>query len=119
MWKLTLVFNIFILFLFWLLSWVAITPAYNLLVQYGDAYQVALPIFTDLAIQFRSYTALIPLAWVIVTFVLGTKMSAQDEGRRNEWLLAHTSLTLCIGLSLFLFYLLSGILPILKIGAVL
>jgi hypothetical protein len=71
----------------------------------------------DFAIQLRRYAVFIPLTWAAITFNLGRKMSRQKKDKRNEWLLAHTSLTLCIGLLLFFFYLLSGILPILKIGS--
>ncbi len=116
MWILVLVCNILILILFWLLSWVVISPANNLLVQYANAEQIALPIFTDFAIQLQSYAASIPLIWAIITCIFGLKISGQKENKRNTWLLAHTSFTLCIGLSLFLFFLLSGILPILRIG---
>lgn len=118
MWRVTLVSNLLILTLLWLLSLVAITPAHNLLVQYADTIQV-LPILTDWAIQFRPLTLSIPLFWAAATLMLGLKLARFTPERRSEYLSAHTSLTLTIGLTLFLLYLLAGILPLLKIGATL
>lgn len=116
MWQITLLVNILSLVLLWILSQVAITPAHNLLVQYGEA-GVALPILTDLAIQNRSLSAAVPVIWAIITVIMGRRMQVQIESRRNDWLSLHTSLTLCLGLAVLLFFALAGILPVLKIGA--
>lgn len=118
MWKLTLGCNVLVLALFWLLSQVAITPAHNLLVQYTET-GVALPIVTDVAIQVRSLTAALPLIWAIITLIIGRHLQHHAAEKRHEWLAAHTSTTLCLGLLLLLFFSLAGILPVLKIGSVL
>lgn len=117
MWKITLCCNIFILSLFWLLSQVAITPAHSLLVQYAKT-GAALPVLTGAAIQFRSPSAAIPIIWAILTIFMGVFLKNKNETKRNEWLSFHTSLTGCIGLLLFFFYSLAGILPLLKISAI-
>ncbi len=117
MWKITVCCNIIILSLLWLLSLVAITPAHNLLILYGDA-EPALPVLTDLAIRLRSMTVAIPLAWAFFTFLGIRRMQRQTGDKKLEWILLHTSISLCIGLGMFLFFLLAGILPILKIGSV-
>ncbi len=115
MWKVSLFCNILILSLLWLLSQVVITPVHNLFFQYAET-GMALPILTDFAIQLRSPSAAIPLTWIVFTFFYGRWMKNQTADKRNEWLSFHTSLTLCIGLLVLLFFSLAGILPILKIG---
>jgi hypothetical protein len=116
MWKITLCCNIFILSLLWLLAQVAIIPANSFLVQYTET-MMALPILTDFTIRVRSLTGAIPIIWAIFTLLLGWQMRKQTTQRRNECLLTHTSVTVCIGLVLVLFFSLAGLLPILRIGS--
>jgi hypothetical protein len=115
-WKINLGCNILILFLFWILSLVAITPAYNLFVQYGQA-GTALPTMTDLVIQTRFLSSGIPLIWAILTVYWGTRMDNQTEVKRNERLLLHTSVTISLGLAMLFIFSLAGTLPFLKIAA--
>ena len=115
MWKITLGCNVVILALLWMLSLVAITPAHNHFIQYADTDQ-ALPILTDLAIQARLLVAVIPLSWAGFTFALSKRMQPQIETKRGEYLMAHTSVTLGIGLLMLLFFSIAGILPALKFG---
>jgi hypothetical protein len=117
MWKITLCCNILILTLLWLLSLVAITPAYNHLVQYAETSQ-ALPILTDFAIRVRLPAIVIPLSWAGFTFALAKRMQRLLDNKRHEYLMAHISVTLGVGLAMLLFFSLAGILPILKFGAV-
>jgi len=116
MWRITLFFNVLVLALFWVLSQVAITPAHNLLVQYAET-GADLPLLTDFAIRARSASAFVPFAWAVLTFFLGRHIQAQAETKRSEWLSLHLSLSLILGLAILLFFALAGILPILKIGA--
>jgi uncharacterized membrane protein (Fun14 family) len=115
MWKITLYSNILILTLFWLLSMVVITPAYNHLVQYAET-QMALPIITDYAIQVRYLIGIIPLSWAILTMFYGKWLSKQADSKLGQCLVAHTSVTLVIGLAMLVTFSLAAILPILKIG---
>ena len=115
MWKLTLCFNVLVLALFWILSQVAITPVHNLLVTYAET-GADLPILTDFAIQSRSASIFIPAAWAVFAMFLGRQLQSHAETKRSEWLLLHLSLSLLLGLSMFFFFTLAGILPFLKIG---
>jgi len=114
MWKLTLCCNILILAIFWLISLVVITPSYNHLVRYAD-HNLALPIITDFAIRIRLLIAVIPLSWAGFSFLLGKHMQHQTDTKRGEYLMAHTSVTLCVGLAMLLFFSLASIVPILRI----
>jgi hypothetical protein len=117
MWKTTLFLNILLLALFWLLSLTAISPAYNLMVQYVES-KIALPIFTDFAFQVRPFAWIIPFLWAVVTLFFSKWISKQPEDKRNNYPAAHTSVTLCMGIAMLIFFLLAGILPILKIGTI-
>jgi hypothetical protein len=46
-------------------------------------------------------------------------MQNQTTDTRQEWISAHTSMTLCIGLITLVFFSLAAILPLLKIGSAL
>ncbi|WP_321492843.1 hypothetical protein [uncultured Desulfobacter sp.] len=117
MWKLTVCCNVFVLLLFWLVSQVAIAPAHNLLVRYAET-DAALPIFTYLAIRLRGWSQLVPWVWTALTLILAFRLKGRDEIIRKEWIMLHTSLSVFLGLVLLFFFGLAGILPVLKIGAV-
>ena len=117
MWKLTVCCNVFVLLLFWLVSQVVIAPAHNLLVRYAET-DAALPILTDIAIRLRGWSQLVLWGWTALTLILAFRLQGRDEIIRNEWVLLHTSLSVFIGLALLFFFGLAGILPVLKIGAV-
>jgi len=97
---------------------VAITPANNLLVEFSE-FKMDLPLLTYYAIQLHTLTFIIPLSWIVITIIIGKRMVKLNEMTRTEWLSAHTSITLVVGLSLLLFFSLAGILPILKCYATL
>ncbi len=113
MWKINLCTNILVLLLLWLLSQVAVTPSHNLLVQYAEA-GVSLPILTDFAFRIQRLTAIIPLLWIVFTFILGSKLQKQTAEKRNGWLSLHSSVSLCIGFLLVIFFSIAGILPFIK-----
>ena len=117
MWKITLFCNVMVMVLLWLLSMVVITPAHNLLVVYAEIH-TELPKLTDIAIQARPLAGVIPLIWAVLTLLFARWLGKQTDSRCYDYMLAHTSLTLVIGLAEFLFFLLAGILPLLKIGAI-
>lgn len=118
MWRLSLVCNVVVMVLLWLLSEVAVTPAYNLLVQYGETGS-ALPMLTDIAFQVRPYARVLPLLWLVITLLWGRWIGRQPVERRTQGVVVHTSATLCVGLLLLLFFAIAGMLPALKIGATL
>lgn len=115
--KITLAGNVLVLFMFWLVAQVAITPAHNLLVRYAET-GADLPILTSLAIQIRMFSAAVPIAWGVITFLIGWRMKKQAEITQNKLVSLHSTLTLFIGLVILFFFSLAGILPVLKIGAV-
>lgn len=117
MWILILACNSVIVLLLWLLSEIAVTPAYNLMVQYADSH-MALPILTDWAFQLRPYGRIFPLIWAAMTVLWGRSVYKMPKQERGEWLVAHTSITLGVGLLQFVLYAIAGILPFLKIGRV-
>ncbi len=117
MWFLTMLINCIIMVLLWLLSEVAITPAYNFLVQYADT-RMAIPLLTDLAFDIRYYGRFIPFTWIIITLFWGLRLRNYLKDERSESLSMHISLTICIGLAPLVFFAIAGILPILKISAI-
>jgi len=117
MWKATLFCNTILLALLWFLSYVIITPAYNRLVQYSEA-AMDVPILTGFAMRMQDISGIIPLSWLICSIIFGKLLFRQSENKRNEWVTTHTSITLCIGLTMLLFFSTAAILPILKFGAI-
>lgn len=117
MWIFTLVSNTLILTMLWLLSEVAVTPAYNLAFEYAEA-EMALPILTEWAFEIRPLIRLLPIVWAIITIVWGQRIYKKAKGERAECLAAHTSATICLGLVQLVFFATAGILPVLKFGAI-
>ena len=116
MWRITIIANSLLMFLFWVTSIIAITPAYNHFVQYSEAGN-ALPIPTELAISVRMFAIAIPVAWVLLSFFIYKNTRTKTPEHRTEYLLAFTSVTLVSGFSMLIFFILSGILPYLKFNA--
>lgn len=66
MWKVTLLLNVAILALFWLLAQVTITPIDNLLVQYAET-RLDLPVLSAFALEARQPSVLLPIGWALLT----------------------------------------------------
>ena len=76
-----LLFNVIIMFLFWLACIVTITPAYNHFIQYGETGSL-LPYLTQLAIDARFFLLFIPIFWIIMSFwVFKTIRDKQKENQ--------------------------------------
>lgn len=118
MWKISIYCNALVLLLFWILGQVVITPIENLLVRYAET-KLELPILTDFAIQMSTPSLAIPIIWAILSVIIGRRISGQSDGNCHSWVSLHTSITLCLGLIMLIFFSLAAILPILKIGAAL
>ena len=118
MWKISIYCNALVLLLFWVLAQVFITPIENLLVRYAET-KLELPILTDFAIQMSTPSLAIPIIWAILSFIIGRHISGQSGGDCHAWVSLHTSITLCLGLMMLIFFSLAAILPLLKIGAML
>lgn len=117
MWKMTLINNVMVLTLLWLISQIAITPACNLLVQYAQS-GVTMPPLAELVLRFRIPSVLVPVAWAILTLILGLGLRDREDSRRLEFLSLHASLSAILGLLVLFFFLLGGILPALKINGI-
>lgn len=107
-------FNIILMFLFWLVGIVAITPAYNHFIQYGDGK--GLPILTQFAIDIRFYAVCLPILWVFISNSIFKITQAKQKEHQIEILMFFILLSLTIGILMILFFGIAGILPYLKIG---
>ena len=119
MWKIIIAVNALVMFLFWAAGELAIAIAYNHFVQYPEACGViVLPLITSIALSTRKFSVALPIAWSLVSFFYYKFIRQKIPAERNEYLLIFTSITVCIGFSMLIFFGLAGILPYLKIGQV-
>lgn len=110
-----LIFNVLIIFLFWIACLVIITPAYNHFIQYG-AGGLLLPSLTQFAIDIRSFLLIIPILWAIFSLWVFKKIRGKKKEDQVESLLLFSMITIAAGLLLLIFFGISGILPYLMIG---
>ena len=118
MWRAILFANALLMYIFWLVGVVVVTPAYNHFVRYGQVGE-NLPLPTAIAISFRLMAVVIPVAWTVLAFFILKLLRNKAAERRAELLLTFTLATLIIGLFVLLFFLLAGILPFLQIETIL
>lgn len=110
-----LIFNVLIIFLFWIACLVIITPAYNHFIQYGTGG--LLPSLTQFAIDARFFFLIIPILWSIISFWIFKKIRWKEKKEQVELLLLFSMITMTSGLLLLIFFGISGILPYLMVGA--
>lgn len=115
MWRITIIANNMIMILFWLLSILSVSLANNWFVQYAEK-SVALPTPTKVALSLQAWFAFLPLLWIVISGLLWKKIKKQNDDKRSEILLSFTVITIMIGLLLFCFYLMAGLLPFFYIG---
>ena len=61
-WQFTIFTNVFIMFGFWLVGFIAILPAFNYFVQYAETSDPAsLPVITSIIFSLRFISLLIPV----------------------------------------------------------
>ena len=77
---------------------------------YGDLGQT-LPIITVTAIRLRWLWWSVPSVWLLLAGILLLAIRRMESSSANSLVQLHTSATLLIGLSLLLFFALSGVLP--------
>ncbi|MCK5662583.1 MAG: hypothetical protein KAI17_03805 [Thiotrichaceae bacterium] len=116
--QLILGLNTIIMFLFWLACWVAITPAYNNFIQYGETGSI-LPYLTQLAIDVRVFLLFIPVLWIVISFLVFKTIRKKQNETRLQFLLFFIMLSISSGFLMLIFYGIAGILPYLKIGVTL
>ena len=98
------------------MSVVAVSIAHNRLVRYSEGGPIALPSPTELALSIVPWLWIIPLCWLLISFFIWKKAGKMQTDKRNEYLLSFTTSTFAIGLAIFAFYFLAGIIPFFIIG---
>ena len=112
MWRVTIIANAFMMGLFWLASLLSVAFAYNRFVQYPPTKaSMALPLPTELALSTQLWAGLIPLAWIILSYVIWRKVRDKKPESRSEYLLAFTMVTMTIGFAMLIFFALAGMQP--------
>ena len=109
------IFNVIIMFLFWLACMVTITPAYNHFIQYGEAGRI-LPVLTQLAIDARFYLLCIPSFWGILSFWVCRRIREMQKEKQLQFVLFFAMLSMSTGFLMLILYGLAGILPYCMIG---
>ena len=118
MWRITIIANAVMMGLFWLASLLSVAIVHNRFVQYPPADRsMALPLLTDLALSTQLWAGLLPLVWIILSFIIWEKVKNKAPESRSEYLVAFTAITLVTGFTMLIFFILGGILPFLSIGA--
>jgi hypothetical protein len=112
MWRITIIANALLMGLFWLASLLSTSIAYNRFVQYpaGKA-PTALPLPTELALSIQLWAGILPLAWIILSYVIWKKIKDKNPESRSEYLLAFTSITMIAAFSMLIFFVLAGTMP--------
>ncbi len=109
-----------IMFLFWIISELAISIAYNHFVQYPvNDVVTSLPLITDIALSVRKSSVILPVVWSLVSFFYYRFIRNKIPADRNEYFFALIVITILIGLLMLSFFGLAGILPYLRIGVIL
>jgi len=109
------IFNVIIMFLFWLACMVTITPAYNHFIQYGKTGSI-LPLLTQLAIDTRLLLLCIPFFWIIISFWVYRRIRGRQKENQLQFVLFFNMLSISTGFLMLILYGLAGILPYLMIG---
>lgn len=118
MWRITIISNALLMGLFWLASLISMSMAYNRLMQYVESGTLAvIPLLTEWALSVRLWAGLVPLVWMILSFITWQKVADKQPVSRTEYLIAFTTITLVVGFAMLIFFTLGGILPFLSIGA--
>ena len=112
MWRITIIANALLMALFWLASLLSVAIAHNRFVQYPSTKApMALPVLTELALSTQLWVGLLPLAWIILSFVIWKKVKAKEPESRSEYLLTFTVVTTAIGFVMLIFFTLAGTMP--------
>lgn len=76
---------------------------------------MALPLPTELASSTQLWAGILPLAWIILSYVIWKEVKDKEPEIRSEYLLAFAIVTMTVGFAMLIFFALSGILPLLFI----
>lgn len=109
MWRLPLILNTILMWIFAFTGGVSIARLYNHYVQYPDAGAKPLPVFSTIALDIPWLLLAIPLIWTLALFVLLKRFHHRPPSA--EFMNFHLSLSLFVGLSMLLFFVLAGAMP--------
>lgn len=119
-WKFTISVNALIVFGFWLAGQIAVAPAYNYFVEYSETSDtVSLPVITNLVFSVKFISVAIPIFWLVVSIILMKRLQKRSQLEKIGWVQLHSSVSVLMGLLLFLIFALAGVLPFLKFGGLL
>ena len=99
--------------LFWFAILVAVAIAYSGIVQDLPVQApITLPYGMELALSAQFWAGILPLAWLIIAFVIWKKVKPEEPASRSEYLLAYTMATMTIGFAMLIFFTCAVKLPI-------
>lgn len=112
MWRITIIADALLMVLFWLAGILFGSIAYNRFVQYSTSKApMALPLPTQLALSTQMWAGILPLFWIILSYIIWQKVKNKKLESRSEYLLAFTTITIILGFSMLIFFALAGMLP--------
>ena len=72
---------------------------------------MVLPLPTELALSTQLWAGILPLAWIVLSYVIWKKVKTIELESRSEYVLAFTMVTMAIGFAMLIFFVLAGTLP--------
>jgi hypothetical protein len=112
MWRITIIANALLMVLFWLAGMLSVAIAYNRFVQYpASKAPMTLPLPTELALSTQLWAGILPLFWIILSYLIWRKVKDKKPESRSEYLLAFSTITMILGFSMLIFFALAGMLP--------
>lgn len=117
MWRITVIFNALLMFIFWGICTGLIGIAHNRFVIYAQpGSPISLPNPTATVFSFHPYFVILPLTWTLLSIVVYRYVRNKPVDVRNEYLLTFSIVTHFICAVVFFVYLLAGTLPFMLIG---
>jgi hypothetical protein len=109
MWRIPLILNTVLMWIFAFTAFVSIGKLYSHYVQYPDDGAKPLPVISTIALEVPWLLLAIPLIWTLVLFVLLKRFHTKPLSA--EFMNFHLSVSLFVGLSMFLFFAVAGVMP--------
>ncbi len=117
MWRVTVIFNTILMFIFWGVSTGVIGIAYNRFVRYSQSdTAIALPNLTAIIFSIHPYFVILPLTWTALSIATYRYVRNKPIEIRNECLLSFSLATQSICAVILFVYLIAGTLPFMLIG---
>jgi hypothetical protein len=113
MWRIPLILNTVLMWVFTVTAGVPMAILDNYYVQYPDEGGKPPPVFSAIALEIPWLLLAIPLVWTIALFVLLKQFHHRPPSA--EFMNLHLSLSLFVGLSMLLFFVLAGVMPFIEL----